>query len=133
MMRFTTLVVLTILAGRLTCPSTPVSEPAPSVPEFKEVYDLIRGHLAGVSEAELNHAAVQGLISALGPRVTIETNSKVAPAHGSAPPAIKVVVFDGPIAYLQIGRVTEGLGEAIGLANQALSATNRLKGIVLDL
>jgi hypothetical protein len=35
-------------------------------PDFKEVYDLVRAHLAGMSEAQLNQAAVQPLILGLG-------------------------------------------------------------------
>src|SRR3954467_7150537 len=43
-------------------------------PDFQEVYQLIRTHLPGLSEAELNRAAVQGLVSALAPKVTLGTN-----------------------------------------------------------
>ena len=47
---------------------------ADGAPDFKEVYESIRAHVAGLSEAELNRAAVQGLVSALGPKVTLVTN-----------------------------------------------------------
>ena len=32
-------------------------------PDFKEVYDLIRSHLAGETEADLDQAAVKGLLT----------------------------------------------------------------------
>src|SRR5690349_14402768 len=53
-------------------------------PEFKEVYALVRAHVAEISEKELNLAAVKGLVSALNPRVsfltnTVETNTVEAP------------------------------------------------------
>src|ERR1035441_10119068 len=49
------------------------AEDAPA-PEFKEVYDLIRAHLAGMSEAQLNQAAVGALVSGLASRVSLVTN-----------------------------------------------------------
>ena len=34
-------------------------KPANDAPDFQEVYDLLRAHLAGATEAELNRTAVQ--------------------------------------------------------------------------
>ena len=48
-------------------------------PGFSEVYDAIRAHLAGESDADLNRAAVQGLVSALAPRVSLLTNRNEVP------------------------------------------------------
>ena len=47
-------------------------------PDFKEVYDLVRAHLAGMSEAQLNQAAVRALVNGLGPRVSLVTNGAAA-------------------------------------------------------
>src|SRR5438105_15545606 len=44
---------------------------APALPEFKELYELLHTNLTGVTEAELNRAAVRGLIEQLAPRVTL--------------------------------------------------------------
>jgi C-terminal processing protease CtpA/Prc len=41
--------------------------------------------------------------------------------------------YDGPIAYLRVGRVGAGLVGKIVAAYKQLSATNRLEGIILDL
>ncbi len=43
-------------------------------PPLDEVLGLLRSHLAGVTEAELNAAAVQGLVDRLRPRVFLLTN-----------------------------------------------------------
>jgi len=102
-------------------------------PDFKEVYDLIRAHAAGVNEADLNRAALQGLLAALGPKVSLATNNP--PATGPAATLLvnKASLFEDGIAYLRIGRVAEGLAREVELAAQRLSATNQLKGLVLDL
>ena len=102
-------------------------------PDFKEVYDLIRAHLAGMSEGQLNRAAVGGLVSGLAPRVSLVTNAAAANAAGEAPLVIKSSVFDGDILYVRVGRVGEGLANAISTACSKPGTTNKLKGVALDL
>jgi C-terminal processing protease CtpA/Prc len=101
-------------------------------PNFQEVYDLIRQHAAGVSEAELNRAAIQGLVTALGPKVALATNNSSENAADS-PPLRQTTVFEGDIAYLRIGSVQEGLAKDIRAAYDQLKSTNKVSGIVLDL
>jgi hypothetical protein len=103
------------------------------MPDFREVYGLILAHASGVTEAELNRAAVQGLLAALGPNVSLES----AGASTNTPAETALVSqerrFDGDIAYLRIARVGEGLAGKVRETCRQLSATNRLHGIVLDL
>ena len=75
--------------------------------DFREVYDLIRQHVVGISEAELNRAAVVGLVNALGPKVTLVTNETAESTGGS--PMVRSNLFDGDIVYLRIRRVADGL------------------------
>ena len=99
--------------------------------DFKEIYDLIRAHAAGLSEADLNQAAVRGLVSALAPKVTLITN--VASSSTPASPIIKSNLFDDEIAYLRVGRVADGLAQQVADACETWGASNKVKGIVLDL
>lgn len=101
--------------------------------EFREVYDLVRAHLAGATEGELNAAAVQGLVSALGPRVALVTNGAAARAAAEIPLVSKSEVFDGDILYLRVGRVGAGLVGAITQAYSKPGTTNKLSGLALDL
>jgi C-terminal processing protease CtpA/Prc len=102
-------------------------------PEFKEVYDLIRAHLAGTSDAQLNQAAVGALVSGLSPRVSLVTNAKVPGAAGETLLVSKSIVFDGDILYVRVGRVGDGLASAITAVCSKPGTTNRLKGVALDL
>jgi C-terminal processing protease CtpA/Prc len=45
----------------------------------------------------------------------------------------KSSLFDGPIAYIRVSRVAEGLDQALRQSWQALAATNKLSGMVMDL
>jgi C-terminal processing protease CtpA/Prc len=99
--------------------------------DFKEVYELIRQHVAGLSEAELNQAAVQGLVNALGPKVTLVTN-EVVESNGEYS-MVRSNLFEGDIAYLRIRKVAEGLDQQIRQVCQPSAGTNKFKGLVLDL
>lgn len=101
--------------------------------DFKELYDLLRTHLVGVDETALNRAAVQGLLQQLQPQVTLVADDATpAPPIDTAPVA-RVSVFDGAFGYLRVGQVTAGLGKELHSAIEGMTATNRLKGLVLDL
>jgi len=106
---------------------------AAAEPDVEEVYDLVRTHLAGMSEEELNQAAVRALVSALSPRVALVTNGAAAKAPEETPLVIKSSVFGGDILYARVGRVGEGLAGAIRAAYTEPVTTNKLNGVVLDL
>ena len=123
------LTAFALLAGQVYLPAQTNS----ASPNFQEVYDLIRQHAAGLSDAELNHAAVQGLIKALGPKVSLVTsNAPMNPAAG-AQLVSETTIFDGNIAYLRIIRVDSGLADAVSASFKQLNSTNKVSGIVLDL
>ncbi len=104
-----------------------------SGPDFKEVYDLVRAHLAGMSEAQLNQAALRALIAGLAPRVSLVTNGAASKPEAAAPPVSKSCLFDGDIGYVRVGRVGDGLAGAVREACTKLAATNKLGGVILDL
>jgi len=103
-----------------------------ALPDFQEVFDLIRQHASGLSAEELNRAAVQGLINALGSRVSLGTNN-VSAEGGEKKPVAEAILFDGNIAYLRLTRVTGGLANGITIAYEQIKATNKVSGVVLDL
>jgi len=107
------------------------SKPSTEAPAFQEVFELIRDHLEGAKPAELNQAAVEGLISRLSPKVSLISGP--GPISTNETPLVKTSnLFDGSIAYLRVGRVETGLANALREARQKLG-TNQLSGIVLDL
>ena len=102
-------------------------------PDFKEVYDLVRAHLAGMSEAQLNQAAVRALITGLSPRVSLVTNGAATKPQADATLVSKSSVFDGDIGYVRVERVGEGLANAVREACTKLGASNKLGGVIIDL
>jgi len=100
-------------------------------PDFKEVYDLVRAHLPGMSSGDLNRAAIDGLCTGLRGKVSLVTDQAVAQTN--IPLVIKSALLETDVAYVRVGRVDVGLAKPVGDAINALAATNKLKGVVLDL
>src|SRR5271163_2105640 len=99
-------IFLTLASGSASSAAesrTNAAEPA----DFKEVYDALRAHLSGVSEEELNRAAVEGLISALGAKVSLETNSAAQKGTNAQALVSGSSVLESNIAYLRVVRVGE--------------------------
>jgi hypothetical protein len=125
-------VLLVLAVGQAGLRAQTKAEDA-QAPDFKEVYDLVRAHLSGMSEGQLNRAAVSALVSGLAPRVSLVTNAAATRAAGETPLVIKSSVFDGDILYVRVGRVGDGLAQAISAACGKPATTNKLKGVALDL
>ena len=103
------------------------------LPHFQEIFRLLRANLPDVTEEDLNRAAVQGLLTRFYPRVILVTNDSPARAAAEAPLVSQVNVYDKVYGYLRVARVAAGLDEQLKSAYERLNATNKLKGLVLDL
>jgi C-terminal processing protease CtpA/Prc len=103
-------------------------------PKFDEVYQLLRSNLDGVSQAELDRAAVKGLLEQLpGQAMLVESNSAaISPASDTLG---KVALYDDSYACLRISRVEGNLAEKLRAAYDGLARTNtaKIKGVILDL
>ena len=120
--------LLLLLPGLAFVSQTQASE---SSPDFEEVRQLVREHMAGTSDSELNRASVEGLLNSLRGKVRlIGTNT---PASTSASAITKVTIIDDHIACLRVGEVSASLPAEIRRQCISLSATNKLIGLVLDL
>jgi hypothetical protein len=100
--------------------------------DLKEVLDLLRANLAGAKEEEISRAAIQGLISQLGPRVSLVgqngTNDTLSATNDLAGK-----VYDLNYGYLRIGRLETGADKQVLETCRQLLSTNKIKGLVLDL
>src|SRR6266446_5519102 len=102
------------------------------LPDFKELYELVHSHLPGMADADLNRAAVQGLLTNLRGKVSLVGEGTSDPLTGVALIS-RSTVLENDVAYVRVARVEEGLAKEISGKFEQLSATNKLKGVVLDL
>src|SRR5215470_2690083 len=100
----TRVAMISFLSGVLsiTAAQPVLSAATNQAPDFQEIYGLVRTHAAGVSDADLNQAAVQGLLTALGPKVMLVSNGGPAPAPGGIPLLRQTNRFEGAFASLQV-------------------------------
>jgi len=129
--RFLNLFVLT-LAGLLATGGSLGAEATNTAPDFRQVYELLRANLAGVSDAELNSAAVEGLLKQLHGRATL-VGGPAETVSRSGPEMIKSEVLESNVAYLRVGQVGNGLAHQLAAAYRQLAATNKVAGVALDL
>jgi hypothetical protein len=120
------------LAAALLVTRLAVAEGSGEAPKFQEVLGLISANLAGVTEPDLNREAVQALVAAFSPRVMLFQKAATN-AEGVVGLVSKSTRFEGPIGYIQVGSVAEGLEGAVRQAYGELDGTNQIKGLVLDL
>jgi hypothetical protein len=109
--------------------------PANDPPQFDEVYQLLRAHLDGTSEADLNRAAVDGLLAQLKSSAML-----IGPAPaGEAAPADSAlgnsIIYDDSYAYFRVLKVETNLARELTSSYREMAATNKskIKGVVLDL
>ena len=114
---------------------TRIHAQANPLPPLQEVYGLLRSNLPALSEQELNTAAVDGLLSRLKGRALLVSgaSSQTNILAAGESPVRKTAVFERNFGYLRIEQMRDGLGKAFDAAFDSLSATNKLKGLVLDL
>jgi hypothetical protein len=100
-------------------------------PDFNEVLGLVRAHLAGTTEADLNRVALDALLAALRGKVSIVSGE--SPAARTNAPLAKASLLEENIACLRVARFDDSLAKDCAAAFARLAATNKLIGVVLDL
>ena len=123
-----------VLTGGVALSGSVHGGPTNAAPDFKEVYDLLRANLPGVTDGALNRAAVAGLMAQFPGRVAIVGGS----GDGVAGPQIgsalgKAVIIENNVLYFRVSRVVGSLPGVLNAAGRILAATNQVVGAVLDL
>lgn len=111
-------------------PAAPADVPL----KFDEVYQLLRTNLEGVSQTDLDRAAVKGLVQQFAGQVMLYEPASVVPSATDATLS-KTAIYDDSYAYFRIGKVEGPLAEKLRAAYQDLNQTNKgkIKGVILDL
>ena len=107
---------------------------APAVPDLQEITTLLRANLPGLTDADLNRAEVEGLLTQLhGQASLVGTGGETTNAPAESGELSRSQVLENDTIYLRVAHVGGGLATAVTTAYQQLSATNKVKGVVLDL
>lgn len=99
--------------------------------EYKEVRDIISAQLPGITDAELDRGALEGLLHSVRGKVTV-VDSKTIESPNTVNISKALSLGDG-IAYLRVATVGGGLAANISAGCGAINLTNKLTGLILDL
>ena len=125
---------LLILAGGLAAPGSLRADPTNPAPDFKEVYQLLRAHLPGATDASLNRAAVAGLVSQFPDDVVLVDSPAAGNGGGADRKGLdQAAVIEDNVVYWRVSRVAAGVADELAAAGRTLTATNKIAGAVLDL
>jgi hypothetical protein len=104
-------------------------------PKFDEIFQLLRANLNGASEADLNRAAVEGLLDQLKSSAMLTGGAVDAGAASAVSPLGKSIVYDDSFAYFRVLKVETNLAAELMASYHEMTATNKskIKGVVLDL
>jgi hypothetical protein len=105
----------------------------PEPPPFNEVRDLIRTNATSLTPAELNRAAVEGLLSKLPSYAWLLDDAQPSSTDTNTVALAATAIFDDSYGYLRIGRIGAELPEQFSRALKQMAATNTLKGLAIDL
>jgi len=102
-------------------------------PDFNQVYELLRANAPGLTAAELNSAAVNGLLEQLHGRASIVGGSEETISPKSRAELIKSAILESNVAYLHVGKVGDDLVNQLKKSYHAMMTTNKIVGMALDL
>src|SRR5689334_20672095 len=78
---------------------------AASTADFQEVFEVIRTNIGGIKEADLNVAAVEGLLAKLDSKAWLIDPNKKAEPEMAAAPISSSAILDESYGYIRISRV----------------------------
>jgi len=101
-------------------------------PNFQQAYDLIKQNLPGISDQELDEAALMGLVKQLEPKVSI-IGTNLPPSTLANPQEFKAAVIESNLARIQLSKIDSNTVSKITTWLSQVPATNKLGGLILDL
>ncbi|MCX8107280.1 MAG: S41 family peptidase [Verrucomicrobiae bacterium] len=102
--------------------------------DFSEVYQLLRSNLVGVGKADLDSAALQGILDKFHGRVSLVTTNAAPKESGTqTPDVVRTNVFAERFAYIRLVSITPETHRTIVAFLDQLRLSNRLDGVTLDL
>ncbi|MCP5517460.1 MAG: hypothetical protein H7A45_09420 [Verrucomicrobiales bacterium] len=103
-------------------------------PSLAEVLGLVREHLVGVSAAEVDQAALKGLLDQLSPRVQFVDEEPVNPSAAAEAERLGAVGRPGQrFGYLQLKALENGAATAIHDRLTGWAEGTPVEGLILDL
>ncbi len=114
--------------------SEKADEPAASLPKYGEIFKLIREQLPEISEQDLQHAALQGILTEFQSQIELESATPTKEKGQEKKASIaKMEILSENIAYFRLHIISPGLENILREKIESVRIEEGAKGIVLDL
>lgn len=111
-------------------PKEPLREPMPSLDELR---GILLTNLTKTTTAELDRAAVKGILDQLEGRIELVAAPTPKPPRPPVPLISKSSVYDESFGYVRVGEAADGLAKEFDGAFANLRVEGKLEGLILDL
>jgi len=101
-----------------------------SLPVLSEVMTILKTNLTGLSDGQLEKAAMAGLLEQFSERVSLVTNETAA---AKPEKNFKTAVYDHGCGYIRVASLDPGAAQPFREACHRLARTNKLTGLIIDL
>lgn len=109
-------------------------EPVASLPDYGEIFEIISNQLPAISEQDLQHAALQGILTEFQSQIELESNStKEGEEQDKQASIAKMELIAEKIAYFRLHLISKGLENILREKIESFRIENGAEGIVLDL
>ncbi len=125
--------VVAVLLGVLSLSAEPLTAAEAATPDFQQAIDLIKQNLPGISDKELDQAALLGLIKQLEPKVSLVPTNYTGATAATVAQGFKVSAIEGNLAWVRLTTIDAASAQNAGELLLAWQATNQLTGIIFDL
>jgi hypothetical protein len=122
---------LLLLGSCLSATALAAEADRSSRPDYSEVRELIQTHLPEVTAAQMDDAAVRGLLEAFRGKVRLVDASGGAATEATN--QFTVQTIEAGVGLVRVQQLTTNLAAQLTVRIRELSATNELLGLVLDL
>ncbi len=105
-----------------------------SLPDYGEIFEIISNQLPAISEQDLQHAALQGILTEFQSQIELESNSaKEGKEQNKQASIAKMELISEKIAYFRLHLISKGLEKILREKIESFRIENGAEGIVLDL
>jgi len=113
--------------------AAPAGASVTGLPKYEEIVQTIESRLSDITREDLEHAALQGILTEFQTRVELKTPT--APeANQTLPPSLaKKEIVGKNIGYLRIAEIRPSTAKETSEAVESLRVSKALGGVILDL
>lgn len=103
------------------------------LPDLQEIFNIIETRLGDISKEDLEHAALQGILTEFQTKIELETPSHPGNNITSPPSLAKKELLGKDIVYLRVAEINESTAQKALESIELMRVKTKPTGLILDL